>query len=358
MIKFIIKKITYSILVLWGVLTLVFFLFNVLPGDPARMMLDQREDSEQLLVLKHKYGFDKSISAQYFLYLNDVSPFSFHSKNKDAFHFIESGKYNYTTIFETEKSAMVVKYPYLRESFVKRGKSVSSIITDTFPNTFVLAVSSICIALLIGILLGVLAAIYKDSWIDKLALLFSVLGMSVPSFFSAILFAWFFGFLLADITGLSMTGSLYEVDDYGRGEFIKLKNLILPAITLGIRPLSVIVQLTRNSLLEVLKMDYMRTAIAKGLSKFVVLFKHGLRNALNPVVTAVSGWFASMLAGAVFVEYIFAWNGIGKEIVDALNNLDLPVVMGAVLFIATIFVVVNIAVDIIYGILDPRIRIT
>ena len=330
---------------LWGVLTLVFFLFNVLPGDPARMMLDQREDSEQLLVLKHKYGFDKSISAQYFLYLNDLSPFSFHSKNKDAFHFIESGKYNYTTIFETEKSAMVVKYPYLRESFVKRGKSVSSIIADTFPNTFVLAVSSICIALLIGILLGVLAAIYKDSWIDKLALLFSVLGMSVPSFFSAILFAWFFGFLLADITGLSMTGSLYEVDDYGRGEFIKLKNLILPAITLGIRPLSVIVQLTRNSLLEVLKMDYMRTAIAKGLSKFVVL-------------TAVSGWFASMLAGAVFVEYIFAWNGIGKEIVDALNNLDLPVVMGAVLFIATIFVVVNIVVDIIYGILDPRIRIT
>ena len=261
-------------------------------------------------------------------------------------------------LIETEKSAIVVKYPYLRESFVKRGKSVSSIIADTFPNTFVLAVSSICIALLIGILLGVLAAIYKDSWIDKLALLFSVLGMSVPSFFSAILFAWFFGFLLADITGLSMTGSLYEVDDYGRGKFIKLKNLILPAITLGIRPLSVIVQLTRNSLLEVLKMDYMRTAIAKGLSKFVVLFKHGLRNALNPVVTAVSGWFASMLAGAVFVEYIFAWNGIGKEIVDALNNLDLPVVMGAVLFIATIFVVVNIVVDIIYGILDPRIRIT
>jgi len=357
-IKFIIKKITYSILVLWGVLTLVFFLFNVLPGDPARMMLGQREDSEQLMALKHKYGFDKSISAQYFLYLNDLSPLSFHSKNKDAFHFIKSGKYNYTTIFETKKSAIVVKYPYLRESFVKRGKSVSSIIADTFPNTFVLALASISIALLIGILLGVLAAIYKNSWIDKLTLFLSVLGMSVPSFFSAILFAWFFGFLLADLTGLSMTGSLYEVDDYGRGEFINLKNLILPAITLGIRPLSVIVQLTRNSLLEVSKMDYMQTAIAKGLSKFVVLFKHGLRNALNPVVTAVSGWFASMLAGAVFVEYIFAWNGIGKEIVDALNNLDLPVVMGAVLFIATIFVVVNIAVDIIYGILDPRIRIT
>jgi len=356
--QFIIKKITYSLLVLWGVLTLVFFLFNVLPGDPARMMLDQREDSEQLLMLKQKYGFDKPIVEQYFLYLNDLSPFSFHSKNKDAFHFIESEKYNYTSIFETQNLVIVLKYPYLRESFVKRGKSVTSIITDTFPNTFVLAFTSICLALFIGILLGVLSAILKDSLLDRLVLFFSVLGMSVPSFFSAILFAWIFGFLLADITGLSMTGSLYEVDNYGRGEFINLRNLILPSITLGIRPLSVIVQLTRNSLLDVLRMDYMRTATAKGLSKFIVLFRHGLRNALNPVITAVSGWFASMLAGAVFVEYIFAWNGIGKEIVDALNNLDLPVVMGAVLFIATIFVVINIVVDIIYRILDPRIRIT
>jgi len=355
--QFIIKKITYSILVLWGVLTLVFFLFNVLPGDPARMMLDQREDSEQLLMLKKKYGFNKPIVTQYFLYLNDLSPFSFHSKNKDAFHFLESEKYNYTSIFETQNLAIVLKYPYLRESFVKRGKSVTSVITDTFPNTFVLALTSICIALLIGILLGVLSAIFKDSLLDRLILFFSVLGMSVPSFFSAILFAWIFGFLLADITGLSMTGSLYEVDNYGRGEFINLRNLILPAITLGIRPLSVIVQLTRNSLLDVLRMDYMRTATAKGLSKFIVLFRHGLRNALNPVITAVSGWFASMLAGAVFIEYIFAWNGIGKEIVDALNNLDLPVVMGAVLFIATIFVIINIVVDIIYRILDPRIRI-
>jgi len=336
---------------------LVFFLFNVLPGDPARMMLDQREDSEQLLMLKKKYGFNKPIVTQYFLYLNDLSPFSFHSKNKDAFHFLESEKYNYTSIFETQNLAIVLKYPYLRESFVKRGKSVTSVITDTFPNTFVLALTSICIALLIGILLGVLSAILKDSLLDRLILFFSVLGMSVPSFFSAILFAWIFGFLLADITGLSMTGSLYEVDNYGRGEFINLRNLILPAITLGIRPLSVIVQLTRNSLLDVLRMDYMRTATAKGLSKFIVLFRHGLRNALNPVITAVSGWFASMLAGAVFIEYIFAWNGIGKEIVDALNNLDLPVVMGAVLFIATIFVIINIVVDIIYRILDPRIRI-
>ena len=105
-------------------------------------------------------------------------------------------------------------------------------------------------------------------------------------------------------------------------------------------------------------MDYVRTATAKGLNKFTVIFKHALRNALNPVVTAVSGWFASLLAGAVFVEYIFAWNGIGKEIVDALNKMDLPVVMGSVLFIASIFVIINIIVDLIYGWLDPRIRIS
>ena len=143
-----------------------------------------------------------------------------------------------------------------------------------------------------------------------------------------------------------------------RGSFLQVRNLILPAITLGIRPLSVIIQLCRNSLLEVLAMDYVRTAISKGLSQFIVIFKHALRNALNPVITSISGWFASMLAGAVFVEYIFAWNGIGKEIVDALNKMDLPLVMGAVLLIASVFVVINIMVDLIYGYLDPRIRLS
>ena len=113
----------------------------------------------------------------------------------------------------------------------------------------------------------------------------------------------------------------------------------------------------QNSLLDVLSQDYIRTAFAKGLNNFIVIFKHALKNALNPVITAVSGWFASMLAGAVFVEYIFGWNGIGKEIVDALNKMDLPVVMGAILFIAFLFVIINIIVDIIYAWLDPRIRI-
>jgi peptide/nickel transport system permease protein len=180
--------------------------------------------------------------------------------------------------------------------------------------------------------------------------------MALPSFFSAVLVAWLFGFVWAPITGLSMTGNLWELDDFGEGLELRLKNLILPAFTLGIRPLAVIIQLTRSSMLEVLQADYIRTARAKGLPQSTILIKHALRNALNPVVTAVSGWFASMLAGAVFVEYIFGWNGVGKQIVEALNTLDLPVVTGAVLTVAFLFVVIQFFVDMLYAVLDPRLR--
>jgi peptide/nickel transport system permease protein len=244
----------------------------------------------------------------------------------------------------------------LRESFQKSGKKVSTVIRQTLPNTVVLALSSIVIAMLLGVFLGIVSVLFKDRWVDKAIQLISTLGMSVPSFFSAILFAWVFGFVLHKYTGLQMTGSLYEVDDFGNGTYIQWKNLLLPAIVLGIRPLAVVSQLMRNSLLEVLNQDYITTAKAKGLSKTAVIGRHALKNSLNPVVTAISGWFASMLAGAVFVEFIFGWNGIGKEIVDALNKSDLPVIMGTVIVIASLFIVINIFVDIVYGWLDPKIR--
>ena len=356
MIAYIFRKLIYAVLVLWGVVTLVFFLFNILPGDPARMMLGQREDSNQLAVIKQKYAFDRSVTEQYFLYLNDISPISLHHNTDDAYTSLKSDKYNFIRLCSIFSYNLAIKLPYLRESFVRVGTPVSMILVKTSINTLVLASTSIFFSFLLGIVLGVFSALYKDSLIDKLILFFSVLGMSLPSFFSAILIAWFFGFFLHKYTGLNMTGNLYEIDDYGRGYFLQIKNLILPALTLGIRPLSVIIQLCRNSMLEVFSMDYIRTATAKGLSKFMVIFKHALRNALNPVITAISGWFASMLAGAVFVEYIFAWNGIGKEIVDALNRMDLPVVMGSVILIAFIFVIINIVVDLVYGWLDPRIR--
>ncbi|MFM2136183.1 MAG: hypothetical protein RL021_1583, partial [Bacteroidota bacterium] len=177
------------------------------------------------------------------------------------------------------------------------------------------------------------------------------------SFFAAILFAWLFGYLLAAWTGLDMTGGWKAIDPF-KGEYIAWKNLLLPAVVLGLRPLSIIVQLTRSSLLEVLSMDFIRTARAKGLRSRTVLLRHALRNALNPVITAVSGWLGSLLAGAVFVEYIFGWNGIGKLVVQALDNYDLPVVMGVVLFISFVFILLNMLADLINLRLDPRIRTT
>ena len=322
------------------------------------MMMGQNDDSEQLAIVKKKYGFDKPISTQYLYYLNDLSPLSFHSNTSEDYTFLSEGKYSATTLFTLGNTTTVLKKPYLRESFAKQGKRVSQVLSETLPNTFVLAVSAIIIAIILGILLGIVSALNKDKWLDKIIQIFSTLGMSIPSFFSSILFAWFFGYLLHDFTNLEMTGSLYELDDFGEAMHIQWKNLILPAVVLGIRPLAVVIQLMRNSLLEVFNQDYIRTARAKGLSEFQIIKKHAVKNALNPVVTAISGWFASMLAGAVFVEYIFGWNGLGKEIVNALNTLDLPVIMGAVLIIATMFVIINIFVDLIYVWLDPKVTLS
>jgi len=357
LIRYLLYKTGYALLTLFGVVTVIFFLFTVLPGDPARMMLDQNENSEQLAIIKKKYGFDQPVSKQYLYYLNDLSPISFHSTDEQDYTFLMEDKYNAAKLSTSAGITIVLKTPYLRESFQKSGKKVTQVIGDTLPNTIVLAFFAIIIAIVIGIVLGVVSALYKDTWIDRTIALVSTLGMSLPSFFAAILFAWVFGFLLHKYTNLNMTGSLYEVDDFGEGSYIKWKNIILPAVVLGIRPLGVVIQLMRNSLLEVMGQDYIRTARAKGLSELKIIRKHALKNALNPVVTAISGWFASMLAGAVFVEYIFGWNGLGKEVVEALNTLDLPVIIGSVLVIATTFVIINILVDIIYAYLDPRIRL-
>jgi peptide/nickel transport system permease protein len=212
------------------------------------------------------------------------------------------------------------------------------------------------LASVIGILLGVVAAVKQHSWFDNMAMSLSVLGISVPSYFSAIVLGYLFGIVLHNYTGLEQTGGLTIIDDYGN-EVLMFKNLILPAIALGSRPIGIIFQLTRSTMLDVLSQDYIRTAKAKGLNAVAVLFKHALRNALNPVVTAISGWFASLLAGAFFVEVIFDIKGLGYTAVDALQKFDFPVAMGTVLFTASVFIVMNFIVDILYAILDPRIRI-
>ncbi|MEN8764281.1 MAG: ABC transporter permease [Wenyingzhuangia sp.] len=355
MISFLIKNIIRGLLSLFGVATLLFFLFNLL-GDPSRMLLDQREDQEQLENIRIKYGLNLPLPVRYINYINDVSPISFHSTDENDYSFLPLNK-SRITLLEREVYLMVLKLPNLKNSFQKNDKEVSNIIKETLPNTFLLAISAIGIALVFGLLLGIISALKSNSFLDKGIMIISTLGMSLPSFFSAILFAWLFGFVLHKYTGLSMTGNILEVDNFGEGTRVVWKNAILPSIVLGIRPLAVIVQLTRNSLLDILNKDYIRTAKAKGLSTYVIVKKHALKNALNPVITTLSGWFASLLAGAVFVEYIFNWNGLGKEIVNALNYSDLPVISGSILTIAAFFIVLNILVDISYSIIDPRVKL-
>jgi len=319
--------------------------------------MGQRSDVASIEAIRKDLGLDRSKSLQYAKYLNDLSPVSIHSLDSTSYFHLDPTRYEpYTSLARGDERALVLKAPYLRRSYQSR-KKVSTIIAETIPNTFILAFSSIIFASVIGILLGILAAIYKDSLYDRLAIFFSALGMSLPSFFAAILIGWIFAFVLGDMTGLNLTGNLYEIDDFGEGVHLQLKNLILPAFTLGIRPLAIVIQLSRNSMLDVLSQDYIRTAHAKGLSFSRVLLRHALRNSLNPVITAISGWFASLMAGIVFVEYIFGWKGLGYVIVDALNKYDLPVVMGVVLTISVMFIIINVLVDFAYTLLDPRVRL-
>ena len=351
MIRFLLNKILYGFAVLAGVVVVVFFLFNILPADPARMTQGQRSDVQSLEAVRKEFGLDQPTHIQFLLYINDLSPLAIHLNDKAS-----REKYLYLKLFNLGgEKALVIKKPYLRRSYQTK-REVTSILSETVPNTLILATTAMIFATIFGIALGVLAAVYKDTWIDQSAIAGSILGISAPSFFAGIIIAWLFGFVLSDYTGLNMSGSLYDYDPF-LGEVLVWQNLILPMITLGIRPLAIIMQLTRSAMLDVLQQDYIRTAKAKGLSKRNIVIKHALRNALNPVVTAVSGWFASLLAGSFFVEYIFGFNGLGKATVDALEMADLPVVMGAILFIAFIFVIINILADLLYTVLDPRVKV-
>jgi peptide/nickel transport system permease protein len=345
------------VLVIFGVVTLVFFLFNILPGDPARMMLGQRADEESINIIHKDLGLDKPLSIQYLNYLNDLAPISFHSITKTSNFYLDTTKYHsFTKLLKLGNKVVILKKPYLRRSYQTK-REVSEILATSFPNTIILAIASIMIAFVLGVILGSFSALHNNTWIDRLIQVITSIGMSLPSFFAAIIIAWLFAFVLSKYTHLSMFGSLYVVDNMGEGEHLCLKNLILPAITLGIRPLAVITELTKSTMIDVLSQDYIRTAKAKGLSMFNVIYHHALKNALNPVITAISGWFASLIAGAVFVEYIFDWKGVGVVIVDSLEKYDFPVVMGALLVICILLIIINIVTDIIYGILDARIRI-
>lgn len=307
MINYIIRKLGYSMLVLFGVITVTFFINFVLPGDPARLMLGQRADQASIKALQQQLGLDKPKIVQYGNFLVNLLQGDFgrsFSTNRDVF----------------------------------------GTITERFPATALLATTAMIFSTILGMILGILAAMRPNSFLDSSLMGFALFGISLPSFV--------FGLLLMLVFGVYL--DWFPISGYiDRGwEF-----LMLPMLTLAFRPLSIIARVTRSSMLDVLGQDYIRTAKAKGLPSRVVIMRHALRNALNPVVTTISAWFAGLLAGTFFVEYIFNWPGIGTVAIDAILKLDYPMIQGTVLFTALVFVLVNAVVDILYVFLDPKVKL-
>ena len=352
MLKIIFNRILKGVAVVTGVAVIVFFIFRALPGDPVKMILGTHYTEKAAVKIKNDLHLDKPLGAQLYYHLRDLSIISIESDSEKS-----QKKYNYTSLFHTSKNnVLVLKKPYFGRSY-QSNKLVSDTLIESMEGTLWLSFSSMLIATFLGIIFGVFAAINYQTWIDYSLVTLSVVGISTPSFVAAILIAMVFGYYLTDFTGLDMQGYLWKTDPHTLEKKWLFKNLILPSITLGIRPLAIIMQLTRSSMLDVLSQDYIRTARAKGLSFLQVVFKHALKNALNPVITAVSGWLASLMAGAFFVEYVFNWRGIGYTVIHAIETRDLPIVMGGAIIIAIIFVLISTFVDIMYAVLDPRVRL-
>ena len=350
MVKYILRKLAYGVLVLILVIVTVSSIIFLAPVDPTRLTFGQRSDAATMKAKKAELGLDQPLIVQLSMYLNDVSPISVYTNSEAC-----KNKYNYLNIINLGQKSLVLKWPYLRESY-QSGRGVSSIIMTAIPKTALLALMAILISTIIGIGLGIMAALKQNTWVDSLASTLSILGYSMPSYVVAIFLALIFGYWFSAYTGLNIQGSIFELNDDGE-EIVVWKNIILPAIALGLRPVAIITLLTRSSMLDVLNQDFIRTAKAKGLSKIVIILKHALQNALNPVITAISGWFAALLTGAFFIESVFSYKGLGEVTVTALVNFDIPVVLGSVIFTVFIFVIINILADILYAFVDPRVKL-
>lgn len=339
-----------AFIIIISVVILVSSIIYLTPVDPARLTFGQRTDIQSVQAKQVELHLDKPLWQQMVYYLNDISFLSVGSPASYA----DRGVKSLTLLELKDEQKLLLKTPYLRTSF-QTGRPVAEMLAEAIPRTLILALVAMTIAIFIGILLGIIAAVFKDSWIDQTIIGVSTLGISVPSYVSAIIFALIFGFYLGDFTGLNIQGSIVDLNDMG-DEIIVLKNLILPAIALGIRPLSIITQLLRASLLDVMSMDYIRTARAKGVAFYNIIKDHALRNAMNPVITAITGWFASLLTGTFFVENVFNFKGVGEMTVNALINYDIPVILASVIFICIVFIITNILVDYIYRFLDPKVK--
>jgi peptide/nickel transport system permease protein len=307
MLAYIARRGAAALGVLFGVATVTFVLNFVLPGDPARLLAGQRADAETIAAIRQQLGLDQPLPVQYVRFLGRLLQGD------------------------------------LGRSYVTN-RPVLEIILERFPATALLTVSSMLLATVLGALLGVLAAVRPNSWLDTLLMLLALVGISVPSFVAGLLVLLLFGVVLG---WFPIAGYIDQGWEY----------LVLPMLTLALRPMSIIARMTRSSMLEVLGQEYIRTALAKGVPTGRVLLRHALRNALNPVVTTVSAWFAGLLAGAFFVEYIFNWPGIGSVAIAAIEKLDYPLIQGTVLFAAVVFVVVNAIVDVLYAVVDPRVQL-
>jgi len=348
MIRFVVSRLLYGGLVLVLVTILVSSIIYLSPVDPARLTFGQRMDEATVQSKREQLGLDLPLYSQVLLYLKDVSPIYIGS----AAGWRPEYRGSHLSIGSLQ---LGIKSPYMRESY-QSGVDVGHLILSAFANTLLLTLVALLLAIVLGISLGLLAGFSHGTWIDRVIILISTVGFSVPSYVTAIVLGVIFGYYLRDFTGLNIQGSLFELDDLG-DEVTVWKNLLLPALALGVRPVAIITQLMRSSYLDEVSKKFVLAAEAKGLSRAKVIRDHVLRNAMNPVITALSGWTAALLAGAFFVEFIFNYKGLGYVTVQALINYDIPVVLGALLFTSALFVVINILVDVTYSLLDPRINL-
>jgi ABC-type dipeptide/oligopeptide/nickel transport system permease component len=304
--SFVVKRLLMLVPVLFGVATLTFVLMYVVPGDPVRALAGERYDEETLARMRTELGLDRPLVVQYAAFLGRLARFD------------------------------------LGRSFVTR-RPVAEAIRERFPKTLELALSAMALAIVGGIVIGTIAAWGRHPVISRILMTGSLVGVSMPVFWLGLLLIYLFAIKLR----------VLPPSGYGGGS---IRNLILPAFTLSFASMATIARVTRSGMLDALGEDYVRTARAKGLGERVVLGKHVLRNALIPVITIAGADFGSYLSGSVLTESIFGWPGLGRFVVQAILKRDFPVIQGAVLFMAVLFILVNLAVDLSYGAIDPRVR--
>ena len=318
MLRYIIRRLFQLVPVVLGVTFIVFTLTYISPGDPARMLLPQDAKDEEVADLKHAMGLDRPFLLQYYHFL-----LGFHS---------EGGSFDYRGLFMLD----------LGRSYVSN-RPVFGTILERFPNTVLLAVSAMALSILVAIPFGILSATRQYSRTDVVVTVLALVGISIPAFWLGMMLIWIFSVQLRIFPSLAVPSNLWSI--------------VLPVLTLAALSTAVQTRMTRSSMLEVIRQDYIRTARAKGLAEKIVVYKHAMRNALIPVVTVVGLQVGQLLVGAVLTETVFSYPGIGTIMVDAIQRKDTPQIMASVVFMAMVFAVVNLLVDILYAFIDPRIRV-